>query len=255
MLIADGYRVLHSTRHCLLEYGKDILAIDPDGVGCAFQLKGDPKGRMKVDDFRKNIQPQLVQLLAQRPSYPGFPDSPHRAFLVSNGQFEEEVQIAAREMNYFPSKLELISRGDFLATCLKHAKNLWPGELSDNRTLLELYLSSPLEPLPISLLESLLKAMLNLDDNTEQMKPGELARACTSAAWLTGIVLSRFEESLNHYAVIQGWTLCYCYLLAATERHTPQKKSDHRNDIPSRAKNHRQSNRLLGRNKTKKTLY
>lgn len=49
MLVADGYRVLHSSRHCLLEYGKDILAIAPDGVGCAFQLKGDPKGRMKVD--------------------------------------------------------------------------------------------------------------------------------------------------------------------------------------------------------------
>ena len=132
MLVADGYRVLHSSRHCLLEYGKDILAIAPDGVGCAFQLKGDPKGRMKVDEFRKSIQPQLVQLLAQRPSYPGFPREPHRAYLVSNGQFEEEVQIAAREMDGYLAKLELWSRGHLLDACLRHAKTLWPGELTES---------------------------------------------------------------------------------------------------------------------------
>lgn len=225
MLVADGYRVLHSSRHCLLEYGKDILAIAPDGVGCAFQLKGDPKGRMKVDEFRKSIQPQLVQLLAQRPSYPGFPREPHRAYLVSNGQFEEEVQIAAREMDGYLAKLELWSRGHLLDACLRHAKTLWPGELTDSRTLLELYLASPSEMLRIDLLESLLNAMLNLDAEAALFNPMELRRAIASAAWLTGIVLSRFEQSENHYAIIQGWTLCYCYLLAAESKHSPNNTS------------------------------
>ena len=225
MLVADGYRVLHSSRHCLLEYGKDILAIAPDGVGCAFQLKGDPKGRMKVDEFRKSIQPQLVQLLAQRPSYPGFPREPHRAYLVSNGQFEEEVQIAAREMDGYLAKLELWSRGHLLDACLRHAKTLWPGELTDSRTLLELYLASPSEILRINLLESLLNAMLNLDAEAALFNPMELRRAIASAAWLTGIVLSRFEQSENHYAIIQGWTLCYCYLLAAESKHSPNNTS------------------------------
>lgn len=221
MLAADGYRILHSTRHCLLEYGKDVLAIAPDGVGCAFQLKGDPKGRMKVDEFRKSIQPQLVQLLAQRPSYPGFPKAPYRAYLVSNGQFEEEVQIAAREMEGYLATLELWSRGHLMDACLKHAKTLWPGELTDSRTLLELYLASPSEMLSLDLLESLLNAMLHLDEKATSFNLQELRRAAASAAWLTGIVLSRFEEAENHYAVIQGWTLCYCYLLAARGKHSP----------------------------------
>lgn len=77
---------------------------------------------MKVDEFRKSIQPQLVQLLAQRPSYPGFPREPHRAYLVSNGQFEEEVQIAAREMDGL--LLELWSRGHLLDARLRYAKNI-----------------------------------------------------------------------------------------------------------------------------------
>ena len=38
MLSAQGYRVVHSTRHTALEYGKDVLAIDQDGNGCAFQV-------------------------------------------------------------------------------------------------------------------------------------------------------------------------------------------------------------------------
>jgi hypothetical protein len=99
MLGAEGYTVLHSTRHCLLEFGKDILAVAPDGVGCAFQLKGDPGGRMTVGEFRNGIQQQLVQLMSQSPSYAGFPAGTYRAYLVSNGQFDEEVQTAVREMN------------------------------------------------------------------------------------------------------------------------------------------------------------
>lgn len=37
MLTAKGYKVVHSTRHCALEFGKDILAIDLNGAGCAFR--------------------------------------------------------------------------------------------------------------------------------------------------------------------------------------------------------------------------
>ena len=99
MLAAEGYGVLHSTRHCTLEFGKDVLAIAPDGTGCVFQLKGDPKGRMTVSRFRADIQPQLVQLMWQGPAYPGFPRGRRLAYLVSNGQFEEEVQVAVGQLN------------------------------------------------------------------------------------------------------------------------------------------------------------
>lgn len=221
MLAASGYTVLHSTRHCLLEYGKDILAIAPDGVGCAFQLKGAPKGRMKIAEFRADIQPQLVQLMSQAPSYPGFPKGVHRAYLVSNGQYEEEVQLAVREMNMlpFPAKLELWSRGHLFELCKKHGASLWPSELADNRSLLELYMENPRGQFPIATLGAMLESVLCLAIDAKPLKSTELARAATSAAWLTGISISNFAEVENHQACALAWTLCSVMLIGASERH------------------------------------
>lgn len=221
MLAADGYTVLHSTRHCLLEFGKDILAIGPDGVGCAFQLKGDPGGRMTIGTFRDGIQQQLVQLMSQSPSYPGFPRGAHRAYLVSNGQFEEEVQAAVREMNDgpYPAKVELWSRGKLLDLCNRRGASLWPGELRDTRDLLELYLGNPRDQVPIRTLAEMLSSVLGLAADVTPFGRPQLGRAASSAVWLTGISTAPFAEAENHQAVALGWTLCCVMLIGAAEKH------------------------------------
>lgn len=225
LLAAEGYSVLHSTRHCTLEYGKDILAIAPDGVGCAFQLKGDPRGRMNVSTFRSEIQGQLLQLASQTPQYPGFPADVHRSYLVSNGQFDEEVQVAVSQMNagYIPSKIALWSRGTLFDLAKKHAANLWPSELEGNRALLELYLSNPRASLPLQTLSSVLESILHLRPGDEPLRPPAFDRAVTSAAWITGIGTSTFAEAENHHALAQGWTLCVATLTSAALRYDIKK--------------------------------
>lgn len=221
MLAGDGYKILHSTRHCLLEFGKDVLAIAPDGVGCAFQLKGNPSGRLSVGEFRREIQPQLVQLMGQAPSYPGFPPGPHRSYLVSNGQFEEEVQAAVREMNFspYPSKVELWGRGQLLSMCTRNADRLWPDEVEDTRVLLELYMLDPRGKPPVQLLDRMLASILKLEEGHESYNRSELVRASTSAAWVTGIAMSSFAEARNHYSVAIAWTQCCVALLGAAVKH------------------------------------
>ena len=225
MLAAEGYTVLHSTRHCLLEFGKDILAVAPDGVGCAFQLKGDARGRMTISHFRSEIQGQLLQLASQTPAYPGFPQGVHRSYLVSNGQFEEEVQTAVAQMNAgpIPSKIELWSRGKLLELCQKHGVSLWPSELADNRALLELYLSPPRAQLPIETLCGMLESVLKLGENDALLSERELERATASATWLTGISTFTFAEADNHQAVAYAWTICCVVLVAAWLRHGRQR--------------------------------
>jgi len=221
MLTAEGYTVLHSTRHCLLEFGKDILAIAPDGVGCAFQLKGDPKGRMTIGTFRSEIQAQLLQLGSQSPQFPGFPAGVHRSFLVSNGQFEEEVQTAIAQMNMgmLPSKIHLWSRGHLVELCRRHGSSMWPSELSDNRSLLEIYLASPRGQLPAETLCTMLESILHLKEADSTLGAGELRRAAASAAWVTGISTAPFAEVDNHVAIAHAWTACCASLVAAEARH------------------------------------
>lgn len=222
MLSAQGYRVVHSTRHTVLEYGKDILAIAPDGKGCAYQLKGNPGGKLGLDQFRRDVQPQLVQLMTQAVVFPGFPQEPHRAYLVSNGYFEEEVQRAVDDLNRMPyaSKVLLISRGDLLNWCKKLGTSLWPSELKDTRLLIELFLSDPKDILPIKKLSSLVSKILAVESIDAKLsgKP-EFYRSVTSAALLTGIATSGFAEAENHFAVASSWAFFVVTVIAAAEKH------------------------------------
>lgn len=228
MLNAQGYKVVHSTRHNSLEFGKDILAIAPDGVGCAYQLKGNPGGRLGLSQFRSEIQPQLVQLMTQVVAYPGFPEGTHRSFLVSNGYFEEEVQVAIQQLNAnpaYPSKVKLISRGELLRWSLDFGVKLWPTELKDTRTLLEIYLSDSRDQLPKQQLFQILSIILKLGNDSDNLsgRPA-VERALTSSALLIGIVTAHFAESDNHYAVAVAWVLFCVSLIATMEKHNLEIK-------------------------------
>ena len=145
MLISQGYTVIHSTRHCNIEFGKDVLAIAKDGVPCAFQLKGNPGGNLTLSQFRE-IRPQLDELINQRIEHPSVPQSvPHRSYLVTNGRIEEEVALAIGQVNatnerdgYPNRKLETIAREQLLKWAIELEDSLWPSELTDLRTLLEI---------------------------------------------------------------------------------------------------------------------
>src|SRR6266851_2491672 len=120
MLAADGHRVVHSTRHSPIEFGKDVITIK-DGVPCAFQLKGNPGSRLTLVQFRE-IQGQLLQLATQPIVYPGInPAVRHRCYLVTNGEVDEEAQRALDDVNrqlhamgYEQDRIHLWSRGRLL---------------------------------------------------------------------------------------------------------------------------------------------
>lgn len=221
MLTGMGYRVVHSTRHAALEFGKDVLAVDPEGEGCAYQLKGNPGTKLGLAEFRE-IQAQLVQLMTQPVIYPGFPDGAHRAYLVTNGYIEEEVHRAVDDLNRgpYPSKVTLISRGDLLAWSKSMGASLWPSELTDVRALLELFLSDASGPLPLEKLGRLLASVLETDPRQERRaKAPEFDRMVTSGALLTGIATGPFAHSKNYYALASAWTLLAVMLIGSIEKH------------------------------------
>lgn len=221
MLGGQSYRVLHSTRHCALEYGKDVIAIAPDGVPCAFQLKGKPSRRLGLNEFRSEIQPQLVQLMSQPIIFPGIPDGvPHRSYLVSNGYFEEEVHRAVDDLNRGPyfSKVELIGRGQLLEWAKQLGASLWPSEMANVRELLEVFLHDGHDLLPLRRLAAMLEEILALRTEDKPLKKAELQRAAPSAALLTGIATHHFAEAENHFAVASAWCLFAVSVISSFER-------------------------------------
>jgi hypothetical protein len=220
MLSAQGYNVVHSTRHAALEFGKDVLAVAPNGRGCAYQLKGNPGGRLGLAAFRA-IQPQLVQLMTQAIVFPGFPTGRHRSYLVSNGFFDEEVQRAADDLNRarYRSKLALISRGDLLIWAKAIGTSLWPSELDDTQLLLELFLADPRDLLPVEKLAILIEKILGMHIGAKTLRREQMDRAIPAAALLVGISTARFAERENHLAVVWAWALFLTMAIGGLERH------------------------------------
>jgi hypothetical protein len=228
MLAADGYTIVHMSRHCGLELGKDIIAISPDGTPCAYQLKTARGGKVTYKQWQDDIAPQVADLVEGAIDHPSvLSGKHHRSFLVTNGELQEEVSTAIQNRNRAWSrrrgcklKLETIVRGQMLAMAKKLQTDLWPTEVHDVRTLLELHLADGVGALPREKLASLLESTFHLGTGQHQGLPtrAETCRLLASGALLCSVAINGFSASGNHAAEIEAWVLYVSHMLAVAER-------------------------------------
>jgi hypothetical protein len=223
MLARQGYTVVHVSSHNRMELGKDVLAIDKEGIPCAFQLKG---GDITMRKWRSEVEEQMLDLAYGKVKHPSIGSSErHRPFLVTNGQIDETVVRALGDVNETLQERGLLPietkvGGELVAEAQALQSNLWPSELVDARDLLELYLHDGRDVFPKEKLASLLESTLPFE-KTDKGKPQSKTtcqRVITSAAILTSLVLSSFTEKGNHVAEIEAWTMYVAYVLALAER-------------------------------------
>jgi len=224
-LAAEGHRILHSSRHGPIEYGKDVITVGPDGIPNAYQLKGNPGSRLTLNEYR-NIEAQLFELVSLPLAHPSIRNPEHHAFLVTNGLVEEEVLEAIRRTNDgyvaagFPRRrLEVLQRGDLLSMFQTLGSAMWPSELKDTSLLLSMMTDDGKDTYPIKKLDALLVHLLGLADADQQRNGRQVRRTVTSAAMLVSVSLRNFARQENHYAVLTAWTVFATYAIAACEKH------------------------------------
>jgi len=227
MLAAEGHTVVHLTRHCAMELGKDVLSIAPDGVPCAYQLKGAPGSKIGLKRWREEIQPQVLDLVTGVIVHPSVPltGEAHRSYLVTNGELEEEVIRAIEDMNagfaargMTDRRLLTIVRGELLKKARDLETNLWPTDPPDVKELLELHLEEGDGPLPKAKLARLIEWVM--PQAAEVRAPDkELDRLIASAAVLCALAVASFSRRGNSWAQIEAWTLYAGYVLGLAERH------------------------------------
>lgn len=232
MLAGEGHRIIHSTRHGPLEFGKDVITVAPDGVPCAFQLKGNPGGRMTHKELR-SFKGQLFELVSQPIVHPGVKSTKrHRCYLVTNGQVDEEVHRSLDDINrelerngFGKNRIQLWSRGHLFDLAVKLGVNLWPSEIEDLDAMLSLLAHRGDDIFPAKKFHHLLAKVMQVSDGSCVVGSEDLKRRVTSAALLTSIVLRNASLKENHYAIVMAWTMFISYAVAAAERH---KKSFYR---------------------------
>jgi len=224
LLSNQGYRVLHITHHCGLEMGKDIIAVDSNGIPCAFQLKTAENGKFSLQTWRRinNQIRDLVYLKINHPSIGNYNQS-HRSILVTNGFIKEDATRAINDFNATlltdrKRPLETIVKGDILKLAKETYPLVFPSELRDFKSLLEFFLEDGTSYLPKGKLANLLESLLYLNDLNSKFSNKELGRKIASAALITSISLTQFSKELNWIAEIEGWTIYLAYLCAVAQR-------------------------------------
>ena len=225
MLSAEGHTIIHSTRHTAMELGKDIITVAPDGTPCAYQLKSD---NISLSKWRGEVGSQTSDLVNLRINHPSLNNSQyHRSYLVTNGRIEEEVSRAIDDRNQAWASqgqsylhLETIVHGELFAKAQKLGTDLWPSELNDTKTLLEMFLENGEGIIPKAKLASLFESTIPLEllDNGKEPPKSHCTRSVASAGLLCAIVTSNFSNKNNHVAEIEAWTLYIAYVLAVAER-------------------------------------
>jgi hypothetical protein len=91
LLALDGYTVIHKAfPHGPMEQGKDLLAINADGLPCAYQLKS---GNLTLREWRTDIQGQIYDLLDVAIQHPSIPKTPtHQSYLVTTGCLDDTLR-------------------------------------------------------------------------------------------------------------------------------------------------------------------
>ncbi|MFN0157084.1 MAG: hypothetical protein ACKVRP_03310 [Bacteroidota bacterium] len=225
-LTKQGYTVVHLSRHTAMELGKDILAIDPTGTPCAFQLKGTTNGRLSLSKYRDDVQPQLNDLVFGSIVHPSInPNVPHRSFLVVNGILEEEVQRSIDDFNRARARevpnrqLETIVRGELFEMFKNVAMEFWPTDAFNLKTFLELHIDKGDGQLPKDKFCQLIESSLPLvQQEGETPSHREATLQFLGAAIITALSLRTFTQKENHVAEVEGWTLLCSYILLGAEK-------------------------------------
>lgn len=226
MLGGEGHTVVHSTRHSPIEFGKDVISIDAGGVPCAFQLKGNPGTRLTLSQWRE-IREQITELVEQPIVYPGVADIPHKCFLVTNGEVDEEVQRAIDDLNrsyerrglHPNQRVLVISRGTLLRWAKKHAGNYWPDDFSVHEKLIRMYNVDGREPPNLELFSEAIAKILRIPPEDKKVPKAAFHRSMLSAAIFVTLATRNYVREDNHNAIVGVWTTLLATYAGASERH------------------------------------
>jgi hypothetical protein len=224
-LIAEGWTVLHNTRHSPLEFGKDVIARSPEGSLVALQLKGNPGSRVTKSEAQSLI-PQLTELLdiPVPATFMKKAGERHLAVFVTNGDIDEEARLLMEQLAQRSSApgspsvgIAFWTRGQLLARIRARMGSIWPASLEGIRLLLDLQAISG-DRLPDS--QAVSKVLeISVGRPTSKMSSAEKTAKVTSCLLLAEIIKNPWRQTQNHYALYQITVLAavFCLRFADSE--------------------------------------
>lgn len=232
-LMAEGFKVVHSTRHCGIEMGKDIIAISPDGVPIVYQLKSFGGKKVSLSYWENNFVRQITSMIELSVIHPSISiKDKHLSYIVITGSLEEEtirwIDDYNREKEDY-KQINVIVMGDLIGRFMELLKEFWPDDPDQLMIYLDLYLKSGKENLDKKRFCHLIYKLLPF---APQDKPSirKCIRSISNCSLVCSSLLSSFSRENNHLNVFEGWTIFLIYILALLEK-WKFKIDDYENEI------------------------
>lgn len=215
-LTGMGQKVIHSTRHCAMEMGKDIIAQDDDGYIHVYQLKSLKGRKLTQSEYRSDIAPQLNSLILGKPIHPSIPENSKVkfAYIVMSGDINEEASREIDDLNRTLEQSNILTRvktitfGELISLFSKNLHKFGPREPIHSKLFLELFLSNGKDFLPKEKLFSLLEVGMACDVPPTKTQTNEII---SSAALICSLTASNYQMESNWFAEFECWgvyTIC-----------------------------------------------
>ena len=218
LLMVEGYKVVHLAKpHGPMEQGKDILAIAPDGVPCAFQLK---QGDLTLKNWRDPEEPlkgqveDMLDIPIQHPSIPA--GLSHRSFLVTTGNLDETLRQHISTYNLgriAKQKLELLVtvKGELQTRIEKAVGSFVPVQLQSLRDFLQLFTADGRGIPDKKRISSLLESRTSRLDSKSSAPA--VRTTCAELVIMGAHLASPFQRNGNSISEIEVWSLVSSSLL------------------------------------------
>lgn len=212
-----GETVIHVTRHCGMELGKDLITRSKDGTINAYQLKTCSGKRLGLKQWQNELSNQLADLVENPVVHVSVGSVvEHQPWIVVNGDIDEEVTAAIRDRNTtylarFGRTLKVRVIGELIEESLRDNTAIWPQDPRTAKLLFECSLGDGKSNLDKNKIAGLLAYLTSLPNTASR---AEAIRHATFAPLLVALATMEHARQNNWYAMIEGWVMCKSYIEA-----------------------------------------
>ena len=212
--------ILDLSTHGRLEFGKDIVSKDKEGIVHGYQLK---TGSIDIPTWDK-IYREVMDLVKTPCEHPNVnKKKPHISHLVSNGKISVDVLQRITKENDAGSnfsKLETIDKNQLLPLFVKAQGEFLPKTFDGFQEFLSFFQLKGNEFFPKKKFFMFIKTqILQIAKQKSNILNGIFASVI-----LTSYILKNFQEKRNHFAQFEAWALLHSTLIGFIEKENQSDK-------------------------------
>jgi hypothetical protein len=209
LLTSQGHEVLW-LGHSRIEFGKDIVTVDPEGQFHAYQIKDED---LTLAELRKH-DAQIVELVTVPILHPRVPwGSAHNPHLITSGLAKEEVNLRILAQNQgWKAKgfreLDIVDRSSLVPRFVNMADSFWPDRPKSIRDFFSFYLAEGKGDFDPQRFATLLSELLP----TQSVSKSRSERVASALCIIGNYMLTAFERERDHWSLFRGWVIIAAYI-------------------------------------------